>query len=99
MCKRAQAAVALRLNYTCKQTPSDSDLCFMPAVELRARLLRREVSAREVMQAHLRQIERVNPALNAIVTLAAAPALAAADKADALLANEADPSRQENAYR
>ena len=67
----------------------DSDLCFMPAVELRATLLRRAVSAREVMQAHLRQIERVNPALNAIVTLAAAPALAAADKADALLANAA----------
>ena len=67
----------------------DSDLCFMPAVELRASLLRRAVSAREVLQAHLRQIERVNPALNAIVTLAAAPALAAADKADALLANAA----------
>ena len=69
---------------------SDSDLCFMPAVELRARLLRRAVSAREVMQAHLRQIERVNPALNAIVTLAAAPALAAADRADAVLATAAN---------
>ena len=65
----------------------------MPAVELRANLLRRAVSAREVMQAHLRQIERANPALNAIVTLAAAQALAAADTADALLASAAHPAR------
>ena len=45
------------------------DLCFLPAVEL-VRLIRaREASALEVMQAHLQQIEHVNPHINAIVTL------------------------------
>lgn len=43
------------------------ELCFTSAVEL-ARLIRsRQVSAREVMAAHLEQINRVNPRLNAIV--------------------------------
>ena len=43
------------------------ELCFMSGREL-VRLIRtREVSAHEVMLAHLRQIERVNPKVNAIV--------------------------------
>lgn len=47
------------------------ELCFKSALEL-ARLLRgKHVSAREVLDAHLRQIERVNPKVNAIVTLVA----------------------------
>ena len=50
-------------------------LCFLEATEL-ARLLRaRELSAVEVMEAHLAQIERVNPRVNAIVTLVAEQAL------------------------
>jgi len=61
------------------------ELCFKSAVEL-ARLLReRAVSAREVLEAHLRQIERVNPKVNAIVTLVADEARAQADRADAAL--------------
>jgi amidase len=48
-----------------------------------ARLIRRkELSAREVMSAHLRQIERVNPEVNAIVTLAAEQAMESAKHAD-----------------
>ena len=58
------------------------ELCEMTAVELAARLARKQVSAREVMTAHLAQIERVNPRLNAIVTLVAEQALAGAAKAD-----------------
>ena len=59
-----------------------ADLCFLPAVEL-ARLLRsREISARQVLIAHLEQIERVNPKVNAIVTLVAEQALAEADSRD-----------------
>jgi amidase len=54
----------------------------MSAVELAAWIARRQVSAREVMSAHLAQIERLNPKLNAIVTLAAEQAMAAAVKAD-----------------
>jgi amidase len=61
------------------------DLCFMPATQLVALMRSRKVSAREVMQAHLAQIERVNPKVNAIVTLVADRALADADRADAAL--------------
>jgi amidase len=54
----------------------------MSAVDLAARLARRQLSARDVMKAHLAQIERVNPRVNAIVTLVAEQAMAAAAKAD-----------------
>ncbi len=54
----------------------------MSAVDLAARLARKQVSAREVMTAHLAQIERVNPKVNAIVTLVADQAMAGAAKAD-----------------
>jgi hypothetical protein len=37
------------------------DLCFLPATELVAMMRSKKVSAREVMQAHLAQIDRVNP--------------------------------------
>ncbi|WP_077193999.1 amidase [Streptomyces lydicus] len=57
----------------------------LDATDLAARLRRREISAREVVQAHLDRIERVNPAVNAIVTLDAEGALAAAAEADARL--------------
>jgi amidase len=46
-----------------------SDICFMRATDLAALIREKKLSAREVMQAHLRQIERVNPKVNAIVTL------------------------------
>ncbi len=61
---------------------SADDLCFMPATELVSRMRRGQVSAREVMRAHLAQIERINPQVNAVVTLVADAALAAAAKAD-----------------
>jgi amidase len=62
------------------------DLCTRPATELAALIRDREVSARELMDAHLDRIERLNPELNAIVTLDADGARAAADAADARLA-------------
>lgn len=55
------------------------------------RLRRRELSAREVVQAHLDRIERVNPAINAIVTLDAEGALTAATTADDALTAGAEP--------
>ena len=59
-----------------------SDICFLTATEM-ARLIRtRKLSAREVLSAHLKQIERVNPKLNAIVTLVADQAMASAKAAD-----------------
>jgi amidase len=62
------------------------DLCFTSAVELAAMIRAKKVSAREVMQAHLAQIERVNPAVNAIVTLVGERAMADAAAADQELA-------------
>jgi amidase len=63
-----------------------SELCEMTAVELAARLARKQVSARDVMAAHLAQIERLNPKVNAIVTLVAEQAMTAAAKADEAIA-------------
>ncbi len=48
----------------------NKDLCAQSLTKLAELLHKREVSAVEVIEAHLRQIERLNPALNAIVTLA-----------------------------
>jgi amidase len=58
------------------------DICFLPATELAQRIRRKQLSARELMQASLAQIERLNPTLNAIVTLHAGQALAQALAAD-----------------
>jgi len=64
----------------------DADLCFLPATELARRLRARELSAVELMEAHLRQIEAVNPRVNAIVTLLPERAMEGARAADAALA-------------
>ncbi|MGH2876036.1 MAG: amidase [Solirubrobacteraceae bacterium] len=61
-------------------------LCREPAVEIRRRLLAREVSAVEVVQAHLEVVERCNPEINAIVTLLPEQALQSAAAADRALA-------------
>jgi amidase len=63
-----------------------TDLCFLPAADLAARIRAKDLSAREVMEAHLAQIERVNPQINAIVTLLPERALAGARAADEALA-------------
>ena len=65
-------------------TGSLDELCDLSAIDLVARMRRRDVSAREVMTAHLARIERVNPRVNAIVTLVAERALADAARADEL---------------
>lgn len=59
-----------------------SDICFLSAREMARMLREREVSAREVMEAHLDQIARVNPKVNAIVTLTADQAMRDAARAD-----------------
>jgi amidase len=66
------------------------DLCLRPATELAAMLRAREISARELLDAHLDRIKRLNPAVNAVVTLDAEGARAAADAADAALTAGAD---------
>ena len=59
-----------------------SDICFLTAVEMAGLIRRKKLSAHEVMAAHLKQIERVNPNVNAIVTLVADQALENARNAD-----------------
>jgi amidase len=59
-----------------------TDLWRLAAVELAGAIRTRVVSSREVVEAHLRRIEAVNPPINAITTLRADQALAAAAEAD-----------------
>jgi len=62
---------------------SDSALCFTSARELVRLIGRRQLSARELMSAHLEQIARLNPCLNAIVAkLDDDACLALAEEAD-----------------
>nr|HRJ45203.1 amidase family protein [Caldilineaceae bacterium] len=61
-----------------------NDLIFSSATELARRIREREVSSAEVVEAHLRRIAQVNPALNAVVTLAE-DAYEQARRADAAL--------------
>jgi aspartyl-tRNA(Asn)/glutamyl-tRNA(Gln) amidotransferase subunit A len=51
------------------------DLCWMPAAELAAAITRKKVSPVEVVRAVLARIDRLNPILNAFVTLTAEQAV------------------------
>ncbi len=59
-----------------------NEICFLSVREMARMLRERELSAREVMEAHLAQIARVNPKVNAIVTLTADEAMRDAARAD-----------------
>jgi amidase len=59
------------------------------ALELAGLIARKEVSSREVVEAHLARIDEVNPKLNAVVRRLDDTALAAADAADAAVASGA----------
>jgi amidase len=48
---------------------SSDEICFMRAVDMVDAIRSKKVSAREVMQAHLKQIHQVNAKVNAMVTL------------------------------
>ena len=61
---------------------STQEICFLSAVELAQAIRSRKLSAVEVVRAHLAQIERANPKVNAIVTLTAEQALKEAQTAD-----------------
>ena len=65
---------------------SDAELAYLSARELARRLRGKDLSAEELMRATLERIERVNPALNAIVTLDADRAREGAKSADLLQA-------------
>ncbi|MBC8006991.1 MAG: amidase [Prolixibacteraceae bacterium] len=67
------------------------EICFLPASELVAHIRARDLSAVEIMDAHMAQIERVNPAVNAVVTFLPDQARAGARAVDAALARGDDP--------
>lgn len=65
-----------------------NEICFMRAADIVGAIRAKKLSAREVMEAHLKQIARVNPQVNAIVTLAPEEQLLAqATAADEALAH------------
>jgi amidase len=59
----------------------DDELCFASARDLAALIREGKLSARTLMEAHLRQIERINPKVNAIVTMVPEPELLAQARA------------------
>ena len=65
-----------------------SDLLFRPATELAEMVRRGDVSARELVDASLEQIERLNPQINAFVHV---DADAAREAADAVVAGDERP--------
>lgn len=67
-----------------------SDIQTLSARELVTALRRRDLSAREALDSHLARIDQVNPTINAVVTVAAEHAAAAATAADERAASGAD---------
>ena len=59
-----------------------SSLCFQSAKSLAGLIRKKKLSAREVLEAHLKQIERVNPKVNAIITLVSEQAMETAKQCD-----------------
>lgn len=64
------------------QATEASEICWMGAREMERLIRSKKLSAREVLDAHLKQIARVNPKVNAIVTLVRDMAEEAAKRAD-----------------
>ena len=66
------------------------EICFESATELARRIRCKELSVKEVIEAHLRQVEKMNPSVNAIVTLVPELAFKKAHEADEALARGKD---------
>jgi len=64
------------------ETTTHKTLTTLSAVELAAMIARGDISSVEVVEAHIEQIERVNPALNAVVVKRYEAARAEAKLAD-----------------
>src|SRR5277367_1359585 len=70
--------------------PTDSAaIYYKDATELAALIRTKQLSSREVVQAHLDRVQAVNPKINAVVTLMAEDALKGADAADKAVASGA----------
>jgi amidase len=81
------AAASLFPTASLEGEPVASPLCFTSAVEMAQLIRTKKLSAREALAEHLKQIDRVNAKVNAIVTLVPEMAAAAAAKADEMQAH------------
>ncbi|HXR09820.1 MAG TPA: amidase family protein, partial [Candidatus Acidoferrales bacterium] len=81
-------AAAFLLKGAPEEQAADSSICFTSAIEMAQLIRAKKLSAREALAAHLKQIERVNPKVNAIVTLVPEMAADAAAKADEMQAHK-----------
>jgi len=80
------AAAALAPVTSFAATSETSQLCFTGAVEMAQLIREKKLSAREALAEHLKQIDRVNPQVNAIVTFVPDMAAQAAAHADEMQA-------------
>lgn len=68
----------------------DTEICFLTATEMARKIRSKELSCKEVMEAHQAQIDNVNPKVNAIVTYLPEQAMQTAVVADEALARGDD---------
>jgi amidase len=71
-------------------TTTATGLWCMSATELAEAIRSRQASSREVIEAHLRRIEAVNPSVNAVTVVLAEQAVEAAKAADRAVAGGGD---------
>ncbi len=64
------------------------DIISLSALEMREKLLNGEISCREIVQAHIDNIEKIEPEINAFVTLTKEKALKKADIVDEKIRNK-----------
>jgi amidase len=64
------------------KTDTSRGLCLLTATELAGRIATKQVSVREVIEAHIAQIESINPGVNAVVTTVFDQALSQASELD-----------------
>ncbi len=87
-----QALAASSFAFAARSAPAaeTSEICSMTAVDMAGLIRSKKLSARETMAAHLKQIDRLNPRVNSIVTLIADQAMSNAAKADEAQAHGAE---------
>jgi amidase len=83
----AAASISATLPAKLSAEPDATSFCFTSAVEMASLIQAKKLSAREALAEHLKQIGRVNPKVNAVVTLVADQATAAAARADEMQAH------------
>ena len=66
------------------------DIIRLSAMEIREKLKKKEISSREIIEAHLNRIEEVDDEINAFITLTKEEALKVADKIDNRIKNGED---------